>query len=149
MTVDLRTCQPGQKVRLRNGQIAEYYVYNLEFTTYPHFIRSLETDDIRNHTDAGLLFKSEQDDEDVVEILPLTFTPEAVAPFRADIAASPSTPEAEELIRVYESAFGSTAPGCCPNALASVLDRIAESDPSSRDLHRLAAALRGDPTPAG
>ena len=145
MSVDLNTCQPGQKVRFRNGTIGTYQQYDkYTVTEYKHDLFDAAGEQLSGHTDDGyLLMSSFQHALDVVEILPLTFTPEAVAPFCAAIAASPSTPEAEELIRVYDATFGSTAPGCCPEALAAVLVRIAESDPSSRDLHRLAAALRG------
>ena len=66
------------------------------------------------------------------------------SPFKATVR--PELPaEAAELVAVYESTFGSYSIGCCPEALANVLSRIAESDPGPRDLHRLAAALRGNP----
>lgn len=146
MSVDLRDCRPGQKVRTSSGEILTFrdvaYIPQLElyyFTTKSGTLLEPFTYKGKHPFNSNY---------DVVEILPLTFNPEAVTPqitptFCADIAASPSTPEAEELIRVYDATFGSTAPGCCPAALAAVLLRIAESDPSSRDLHRLAAALRG------
>ena len=33
-------------------------------------------------------------------------------------------PDAQELVNIYESTPGSTGPGCCPEALAAVLDHM-------------------------
>ena len=33
-------------------------------------------------------------------------------------------PDAQELVRIYESTPGSTGPGCCPEALAAVLNHM-------------------------
>ena len=33
-------------------------------------------------------------------------------------------PDAQELVNIYESIPGSTGPGCCPEALAAVLDHM-------------------------
>lgn len=65
--------------------------------------------------------------------------------FRAQVRPTLS-PEAAALTEIYDATYGSCSPGCCPEALANVLSHIAESDPSTRDLHRLAAALRGEPS---
>lgn len=52
-------------------------------------------------------------------------------------------PEAAELVRIYDSTYGSSSPGCCPEALAAVLQHLASTDPSRDDLIHLAFALRG------
>ena len=61
-------------------------------------------------------------------------------------------PAAQELVNIYESTPGSTGPGCCPEALAAVLNVLslmiqrADDGPSrhSRKLDGLAALLRGE-----
>jgi hypothetical protein len=51
-------------------------------------------------------------------------------------------PEAKGLVDIYENTFGSTGPGCCPEALAAVLDHLVEFY-SIDDLRYLANNLRG------
>lgn len=64
MTVDLRTCVPGQLVELRDGRLAMYESKNQD-TVYPHLV-----DDSR-YTDDGYYYSSrEEDDDDVVRIFP-------------------------------------------------------------------------------
>jgi hypothetical protein len=53
-------------------------------------------------------------------------------------------PHAAELVAIYEATPGSTGPGCCPEALAAVLDRLAAMNLGWRDLSRLANELRGN-----
>ena len=36
-------------------------------------------------------------------------------------------PAAQELVNIYEATPGSTGPGCCPEALAAVLERLANA----------------------
>lgn len=66
-----------------------------------------------------------------------------MAEFRAKIRPV-LTPHAAELVAIYEATPGSTGPGCCPEALADVLDRLAAMDLGWRDLSRLANELRGE-----
>ena len=70
MTVDLNTCVPGQKVYLRNGNIATY------IGTAPY---SCQIDD-RTYTVKGGYCLSGQEPFDVVEILPL----ETIEPTTSD-----------------------------------------------------------------
>jgi hypothetical protein len=51
-------------------------------------------------------------------------------------------PAAQELVRIYESVPGSTGPGCCPEALAAVIDRVAGFNAIGH--LELAALLRGE-----
>jgi hypothetical protein len=46
------------------------------------------------------------------------------------------------LVNIYEATPGSTGPGCCPEALAAVLDQIAGI--AYGDVADLAALLRGE-----
>lgn len=64
-------------------------------------------------------------------------------PFRAKIRPT-LTPAAAALVAAYEATYGSAGPGCCPEALASVLDHLAAHDAGLRDLRRLAGELRGE-----
>ena len=65
MTVDLRTCVPGQKVRLRDGRFVRYDSKNQD-TVYPHLV------DGYSYTDDGYYYSCrEEDEDDVVKILPL------------------------------------------------------------------------------
>ena len=65
MTVDLRTCVPGQKVRLRDGRFVRYDSKN-QHTVYPHLIDGV------SYTDDGYCYSCrEEDEDDVVTILPL------------------------------------------------------------------------------
>lgn len=57
------------------------------------------------------------------------------------------TPAAQRLVSSYDATYGSNSPGCCPEALSSVLLEIAKDDISSFDLHQLAAELRGESFP--
>ena len=57
------------------------------------------------------------------------------------------TPAAEQLVQAYDNTYGSASPGCCPEALASVLSALAAIDASPRDLLELAAGLRGQAFP--
>ena len=50
-------------------------------------------------------------------------------------------PAAQELVNIYEATPGSTGPGCCPEALAAVLGRIAALE--SIDLSMWAELLCG------
>ena len=63
-------------------------------------------------------------------------------PFRAAVRPA-LPPEAAELVSIYESTYGSSSPGCCPEALAAVLQHITKTDPSRDDLIHLAYALQG------
>ena len=71
--------------------------------------------------------------------------PEVTGPFSKKVRPELS-PEAAELVRVYDSTYGSASPGCCPEALAAVLDAIAE-EPAAvfarRYLTAMALQLRG------
>jgi len=50
-------------------------------------------------------------------------------------------PVAQELVKVYESVPGAlTYPGCCPEALAAVLDEV---NPSGWTMRELSQMLRG------
>jgi hypothetical protein len=51
-------------------------------------------------------------------------------------------PSAQMLVNIYEATPGSTGPGCCPEALAAVLDQIAGL--AYGDVADLAALLRGE-----
>lgn len=61
--------------------------------------------------------------------------------FRARIRPTLSS-AAQELVGIYESTPGSTGPGCCPEALAAVLDRLAGFPRFY--FEELAAQLRGE-----
>ena len=50
-------------------------------------------------------------------------------------------PAAQDLVRIYDSTYGSASPGCCPEALAAVLSTVAGL--SAVQLLELAALLRG------
>ena len=50
-------------------------------------------------------------------------------------------PAAQELVNIYEATPGSTGPGCCPEALAAVLQQVAGLDAAA--LRELAAFLLG------
>ena len=66
MTVDLRTCVPGQLVELRNGNIVRYVYGSKNPDTYPHKVGD------KYYTDDGYYYASrEEDEDDVVNILPL------------------------------------------------------------------------------
>lgn len=65
MTVDLRTCVPGQLVELRDGRIVRYVSKNHNIV-YPHFVND------SSYTDDGYYYLSrEEDEDDVVKIFPL------------------------------------------------------------------------------
>jgi hypothetical protein len=64
-------------------------------------------------------------------------------PYRAKIRPT-LTPAAQGLVQAYEATYGSSAPGCCPEALAAVLAHLAALDIGARELHRLAGELRGE-----
>ena len=67
MTVDLRTCVPGQLVELRNGNIVRY-AYKSRNTSdkYPHIIEG------KSYMDNGYYYACrEEDEDDVVKIFPL------------------------------------------------------------------------------
>ena len=51
-------------------------------------------------------------------------------------------PAAQMLVNIYEATPGSTGPGCCPEALAAVLLKVAALE--SIDLSMWAALLRGE-----
>jgi hypothetical protein len=57
-------------------------------------------------------------------------------------------PAAQELVRVYESVPGSTGPGCCPEALAAVLQYVASCAADDMEpagcVSGFAALLRGE-----
>jgi hypothetical protein len=55
-------------------------------------------------------------------------------------------PAAQELVAIYEATPGRTGPGCCPEALAAVLDHMAAKNPliDNRSLIHKAALLRGE-----
>ena len=66
MTVDLRTCVPGQLVELRNGNIVRYGYGSHNSSTYPHRVGD------KFYTDDGHYYSCrEEDDDDVVRILQL------------------------------------------------------------------------------
>ena len=60
MTVDLRTCVPGQKVRLRDGRFVRYDSKNQD-TVYPHLV------DGYSYTDDGYYYSCREEDEDDVD----------------------------------------------------------------------------------
>jgi hypothetical protein len=74
--------------------------------------------------------------------------------FRATIAPT-LTSRAQRLVEEYEATYGSSGPGCCPQALATVLDHLVAAftdDESfyavpSSVLTSLAVELRGAPCP--
>jgi hypothetical protein len=51
-------------------------------------------------------------------------------------------PAALDLVRIYEAIPGSTGPGCCPEALAAVIQTVAGLD--AVQILELAALLRGE-----
>jgi hypothetical protein len=55
-------------------------------------------------------------------------------------------PAAQKLVNIYEATPGSTGPGCCPEALAAVLDHIYRKDAYWQQMEsgELAALLRGE-----
>lgn len=53
-------------------------------------------------------------------------------------------PGAQELVAIYEATPGSTGPGCCPEALAAVLDQVAMDNPTFKRVCQLADLLRGE-----
>ena len=66
MTVDLRTCVPGQLVALRNGNIVRYIKIRPQDCVYSHLVEEY------CYTDDGHYYSSgEENDDDVVRILPL------------------------------------------------------------------------------
>ena len=66
MTVDLRTCVPGQLVELRNGLIVRYVYGSKNPDTYPHKVGD------KFYTDDGYYYASREEDlDDVVKIFPL------------------------------------------------------------------------------
>ena len=68
MTVDLKTCVPGQKVRLRNGNIVEYQELSQKDTLYPYRVgyRSYKAD--------GHYYYEEESVHDIIEIFPIETT---------------------------------------------------------------------------
>lgn len=53
---------------------------------------------------------------------------------------------AAELVKAYEDTYGSSGPGCCPEALASVLELLAKNcDTSPAGLRYIAGSLRLGP----
>ena len=69
MTIDLRTCQAGQLVELRNGDIVRYgHRSRDEDARYPHIVGD------KSYTDDGHYYSCrEEDDDDVVNIFPQMF----------------------------------------------------------------------------
>jgi hypothetical protein len=66
MSIDLSTCQVGQKVKLRNGEIVEYEVYDEVDDSYPHQL------DGRWYTNEGCYNHGQsRSDYDVVKIFPI------------------------------------------------------------------------------
>jgi hypothetical protein len=65
-------------------------------------------------------------------------------PFRARVRPTLG-PTARDIVAAYERTPGSTGPGCCPEALAAVIDLVAYryGALSEPDLHHLADLLRG------
>jgi hypothetical protein len=51
------------------------------------------------------------------------------------------SPPAQRLVDVYDQTYGASSPGCCPEALAAVLEEIASCDGDR--LWFLASQLRG------
>lgn len=76
--------------------------------------------------------------------------------FRAKIRPELNA-EAQTLVDVYERTYGSAGPGCCPEALAAVLDNLAGEAGEAIDmcgsisvielLRMKAQLLRGQPDP--
>lgn len=66
--------------------------------------------------------------------------------FRPSVATT-LTPRAQRLVDAYEATYGSSGPGCCPQALAAVLDYLVSTrlfKPAPTDyLKALAAEVRG------
>ena len=66
MTVDLRTCVPGQLVELRDGRIVRYIKKRPQDIVYPHKAGDC------TYTDDGYYYANkEEDDDDVVKIIPM------------------------------------------------------------------------------
>lgn len=66
------------------------------------------------------------------------------APYRVKVRPE-VTGSSAELVRTYDSTYGACSPGCCPEALAAVIERLAnDADLSISNLHRIAAQLRGE-----
>lgn len=67
MTIDLNTCVPGQLVELRNGNIVRYVKKRSWDTVYSHMVEGL------SYTNDGYYHLSrEEDEDDVVKIIPMT-----------------------------------------------------------------------------
>jgi hypothetical protein len=70
--VDMTTCKPGQKLLLRNGEVAEYVGPNKDGCTraYPHLIK-YSNGSLGTRTDDGYVFAKKQlpVDPDVIKIL--------------------------------------------------------------------------------
>ena len=65
--------------------------------------------------------------------------------FRAQVRPE-LCPSAQRLVAAYDQTYGSSAPGCCPEALAAVLEELAQLEPSSGEhLRYRARQLRGNP----
>lgn len=61
--IDLRTCVPGQLVKLRNGEIIEYRYCSVEAGRYPHRVGD------SFYTNGGHYYVCrEEDDNDIVEV---------------------------------------------------------------------------------
>jgi hypothetical protein len=69
--IDLRKCVPGQKLRTKHGTILEYLGPS-DSLSYPHLIRYPNGSE-GTRCDDGFTYKFKRmdEDEDVVEILPI------------------------------------------------------------------------------
>jgi hypothetical protein len=72
MSVDLRACKPGQKLRLRNGEFAEYLGRSLGGVPYTHCVKYGE-DGSGTRTDSGAISVAvPRHPCDITEIIPMT-----------------------------------------------------------------------------
>jgi hypothetical protein len=70
MSVDLRACKRGDKLRLHNGKLAEY-VCQLADGNYPHSVK-MANGIAAFFTDDGRFDKTYTTDSDIIEIIPMT-----------------------------------------------------------------------------
>lgn len=69
MSIDLRTCKAGDRLKLRSGFAGEYLGDDSGSPIYPHLIRSMEDGKIDTYTHGGLFNTMGATEWDVVEIV--------------------------------------------------------------------------------
>lgn len=68
MTIDLRTCRPGQKLLLRNGQVVRYLKGGSDSTF--HTVRIEGTGRTKPYYYTGEFYTGQKHPRDIVEIVP-------------------------------------------------------------------------------